>query len=229
MADRDEALCFDMYGTLCETGSVTRTLRTELEIPAGFADAVDDLWRRKQLQYSYQRGQMDDYAPFSTVTADALSYALAYYDLDPDEGVRGRILAAYDHLDAFPDAVESLAGLREAGYGCWVLSNGDPGMLERLSETAGLSPHLDGLVSADEVRTFKPDPRVYENGADRLDRGIGECRLVSSNAWDVAGAAQAGMATAWVNRSGEPAERVGGDADLEVESLATVGDRLRER
>ncbi|WP_331235952.1 haloacid dehalogenase type II [Natronorarus salvus] len=226
MTDRDDALCFDMYGTLCETGSVTRTLRAELGISAGFAAAVDELWRHKQLQYSYQRGQMGEYAPFSTVTADALSYALAYYDIDPGTEVRERMLAAYDHLDAFPDAVESLAGLREAGYGCWVLSNGDPEMLETLSENAGLTPHLDGLVSADEVRTFKPAPAVYENAADRLDRQIGECRLVSSNAWDVAGAANAGMATAWVNRNGEPAERVGGDADIEVDSLAALAERL---
>jgi len=107
-----------------------------------------------------------------------------------------------------------------------VLSNGNPEMLEELAANAGLAEHLDDLVSAHEVRTFKPDPAVYRNAADRLDRSLGDCRLVSSNPWDVAGAASAGMATAWVNRTREPPETVGGEADLTVESLSALADTL---
>ncbi len=217
------ACCFDMYGTLCDTSSVTATLRSELSIPQGFAEAVDARWRRKQLQYASQVSQMGAYEPFWEVTRKALGNALAYYDL-ADDASEESILAAYDELEPFPDAAETLEMLRESGTTVAVLSNGNPEMLERLAENAGLAAHLDAIVSADEVGTFKPTPAVYENAADRLDRSIGECTLVSSNAWDVAGAAQAGMGAAWVDRSGAPPERVGGEADVVVGRLGELPD-----
>ena len=223
--DADEALCFDMYGTLCDTSSVSAALGEHLEVTAGFVADVDALWRRTQLRYAQQVALMDGYIPFSAVTERALDYALDFYDLDPSEETRQAIILAYDDLDPFPDAADALAELGETRP-VVVLSNGNPEMLETLAENAGLAPHLDDVISAHEVRTFKPDPAVYENAAERLGRRIGDCRLVSSNAWDVAGAAQAGMATAWVNRSREPPEQVGGAADLTVESLAALADSL---
>ncbi|WP_162224597.1 haloacid dehalogenase type II [Halorussus amylolyticus] len=224
MLDSD-TLCFDMYGTLCDTTSVSETLSAELDLPAGFVADVDALWRQTQLRYAQQVALMDDYVTFRTVTERALAYALDYYNLDPDRSARERILASYDHLEPYPDAVDALGRLGDDRT-LAVLSNGNPEMLETLAENAGLAPHLDELVSADEVATFKPDPAVYRNAADRLDRDLGDCVLVSSNAWDVAGAASAGMATAWVNRAREPAETVGGDADIAVESLSHLADSL---
>lgn len=214
-----EALCYDMYGTLCDTSSVTHRLGEVLGVTADLVAAIDRLWRRKQLQYSYHRGQMEVYQPFWEVTADALDYALAFYEVAADDDERERILDAYNHLDPFPGATTALETLAEAGVTQVILSNGNPEMLETLAENAGLRGRLDGIVSAHEVRTFKPGPSVYENAADRLDRDVDECRLVSSNAWDVAGASNAGMATAWVNRNREPAERLGERADLEVGTL----------
>jgi 2-haloacid dehalogenase len=219
----DEALCFDMYGTLCDTSSVSVALGEHLDVAAGFVADVDALWRRTQLRYAQQVALMDEYAPFADVTERALDYALDLYDLDPSEEARDEIIAAYDDLDPFPDAADALAELGER-HAVVVLSNGNPEMLEALAENAGLAPHLDDIVSAHEVRTFKPDPAVYGNAADRLDRPIGECRLVSSNPWDVAGAASAGMATAWVNRTREPPEHVGGAADVTVSSLSDLAD-----
>ena len=225
MTDDNEALCFDMYGTLCDTSSVTAALGQHLDVAAGFVADVDALWRRTQLRYAQQVALMDDYRPFSAVTERALDYALEFYDLDPTEAARAEVIAAYDDLDPFPDAADALAELGEDRT-VVVLSNGNPEMLETLAENAGLAAHLDDVVSAHEVRTFKPDPAVYRNVADRLDRSLGDCRLVSSNPWDVAGAASAGMATAWVNRAREPPETVGGDADLTVESLSALAEAL---
>jgi 2-haloacid dehalogenase len=223
--DTDEALCFDMYGTLCDTSSVSAALGDHLDVAAKFVADVDALWRRTQLRYAQQVALMDEYRPFSAVTERALDYALDFYDLDPLEEIRQEIILAYDDLDPFPDATDALAELGETRT-VVVLSNGNPEMLETLAENAGLAAHLDDVISAHEVRTFKPDPAVYENAAKRLDREIGDCRLVSSNAWDVAGAAQAGVATAWVNRTREPAEKVGGTADLTVASLSALADSL---
>lgn len=224
----DETLCFDMYGTLCDTSSVVTALGEHLEVTDRFVGHVDRLWRQKQLVYSFQLNAMDEYVPFREVTARALDYTLAYYDLEVGTHGRDAILASYDELDPYPDAVDALARLADAGFTTAVLSNGNPGMLEPLADHAGFTPHLDAIVSADEVSCFKPTPVVYENAAERLDAPIGECRLVSSNAWDVAGASKAGMLTGWVNRAREPPERVGGDATLEIGSLNELSDTLIE-
>jgi len=219
-------LCFDMYGTLCDTSSVRTRLGEELGVPDRLVAAVDETWRRKQLQYSYQSAQMDDYEPFWEITGRALDYALAAYDLDTDAETRDRVRAAYDHLDPFPGAAETLDRLSAAGHEVVILSNGNPAMLERLADEAGLSPHLDGILSAHAVRTFKPDPSVYEHAAETLDRPVDDCRLVSSNAWDVAGAGNAGMATTWVNRARDPPETIGARPDREVASLPAAADDL---
>lgn len=222
----DEALCFDMYGTLCDTSSVSDALGTHLGVTDRFVGHVDRLWRRKQLEYSFQLNAMGDYVTFREVTERALDYTLAFYDLEPGDGARTAILDSYDELEPFPDAVAALEALSDHGYTTAILSNGNSGMLEPLAEHAGFTPYLDDIVSADEVSAFKPTPVVYENAADRLDRSLDECRLVSSNAWDVAGASNAGMMTAWVNRGREPAERVGGPASTMVESLSELGTSL---
>jgi 2-haloacid dehalogenase len=219
-------LCFDMYGTLCDTSSVRARLGAALGVPDRLVAAVDETWRRKQLQYSYQSAQMDDYEPFWEITDHALDYALAAYDLDPDAGTRERIREAYDHLDPFPGATEALTRLSEADHDVVVLSNGNPAMLERLATNAGLAPYLDDVLSADAVGTFKPDPAVYEHAARGLDRPLDDCRLISSNAWDVAGAGNAGMATTWVNRARDPPESIGARPDREVTTLTAVADDL---
>lgn len=221
-----ETLCFDMYGTLCDTTSVRETLAAELAVPDALVAELDATWRAKQLQYSYQSALMDDYQPFWEVTRDALAYALDQWCVEADEPTRERVLDAYEHLDPFPDAVETLTRLSEAGHTVTVLSNGNPEMLETLAANAGLTPHLDEIISADEVSTFKPNPAVYENAAARTGRDAGECRLVSGNAWDVAGAGNAGLLTAWVNRGNDPFERIGVEPSFTAASLGGVADEL---
>jgi 2-haloacid dehalogenase len=223
---RTKALCFDMYGTLCDTSSVTRRLGEVLDCSGALTDAIDETWRRKQLQYSYQAAQMDAYEPFWEITGRALDYALAEYGLDPSSDDRDRIREAYDHLSPFPEAKATLERLGDLGYTVTVLSNGNPEMLRRLADNAGLTPHLDDVISADEVGTFKPDPAVYENAADRLGIPIDACRLVSGNAWDVAGAGNAGMAVAWVNRRRDPPEAIGPEPTTAIDSLAGLPDVL---
>lgn len=203
------AVCFDMYGTLCDTSSVTETLGRELDASAALVAEVDATWRRRQLEYSFQLSLMGEYRTFWEVTADALDYALTRYDLDPDENTRTKALSAYEDLTPYPGAADALLRLREAGHIVAVLSNGNPEMLETLAENAGLASHLDEVISADAVETFKPAPAVYENAAEELGKPLEECWLVTSNAWDAAGAGSAGMRTSWVNRNRDPHERIG--------------------
>lgn len=220
------AVCFDMYGTLCDTASVSETLGRELDAADVLVDAVESTWRSRQLRYSYQTALMESYRPFWDVTEAALDFALDRYGLAPDAATRERVLEAYEHLDPFPAATEVLASLSAAGHTVAVLSNGNPEMLSTLAENAGLADHLDDVVSADAVETFKPAPAVYENAAAELGEEIGDCWLVSGNAWDVAGAGSAGMQTAWVNRGNDPFERVGSEPTAEVAALSEVPDAI---
>lgn len=220
------ALCFDMYGTLCDTSTVTARLEAELDATGTVVDGVESTWRQRQLRYSTHATLMESYEPFWNLTARALDYALDVYGLDPSSERRRRILDAYDELEPFPDADETLRRLSEGGREVALLSNGNPSMLKRLAENTGLMKHLDKVISAGEVETFKPAPAVYEHAADRLDRSIDDCRLVSSNAWDVAGAGEAGMATAWVNRRNDVPETLGADPDLELASLSEFADTI---
>ena len=222
-----EALCFDMYGTLFDTASVDRRVRERVDAPAGLIDEFVSRWRDKQLQYAYQTALMDAYRPFWAVTEAALEYAVDYYGFDLRATDRDAIMNAYEELSPFPDATEALSRFDDADRSLAVLSNGNPEMLRPLVENAGLAEHFDAIVSADEVETFKPDPAVYENAADRLSLPLEDCMLVSSNAWDAAGAAQAGMAVAWVDRGNDPYERIGGEPDLVAGTLTELEEALR--
>lgn len=216
------AFCFDMYGTLFDPASVERRVRERVDAPGGVVDAFVALWREKQLQYAYQVALMDAYEPFSSVTEAAFEYAVDYHGFDIRATDRDAILSAYEELDPFDDAEPALDRLAETEADLAILSNGDPEMLRTLAANTGIADYFDAIVSADEVATFKPHPSVYENAADRLGHPLEECQLVSANAWDVAGAAQAGMATAWINRHNEPAERVGGPPEVAVGSLTDL-------
>lgn len=220
------ALCFDAYGTLFDTASVHSRLRERLDAPAGVVDEVVDLWRDKQLVYAFQLALMDAYRPFRTVTDDALDYALDYYGFDPRAIDVDAALAAYEALAPYPDVEPTLDRLAEAELRLAVLSNGDPGMLDAVIENAGWDGRFEAVVSADEVETYKPAPAVYERAAERLDEPLADCWLVSANAWDAAGAAQAGMGVALIDRAGDPPERIGGEPDLRVDSLAALVDEV---
>jgi 2-haloacid dehalogenase len=218
-------LCLDVYGTLCDPTTVTDRLGRVLDLPADLAGSVSASWRRTQLRYSFLVALMDDYRPFRAVTAAALDRALALYALDPPAAARDRLVDGYDALDPFPEVVPALERLGE-DHTLAVLSNGDPESLARLAADAGLEAHLDAVYSADAVGTFKPSPAVYRHAADELGVDPGACTLVSSNAWDAAGAGAAGMKTAWVNRHREPFETVGPTPGLTVDSLAALADAL---
>ena len=220
------ALCFDAFGTLYDTDSPATELRERADAPHGVVDGVLELWRRKQLQYTYLLALMDDYRPFDVVTRESMEYALEYYGLDLSTADRDAVDAAYDALAPFPDTVPALERLASMDVELAVLSNGAPHTLEALAENADVADHFEAIVSADEVETYKPDPAVYENGAARLDRSMDECWLVTSNAWDGAGAAHAGMGVAWVNRSADPSERVGGEPTVALDSLLDLVEEL---
>jgi 2-haloacid dehalogenase len=215
-----EVLVFDLYGTLVDPIAIA----VELGRVLGESDGREAarLWRLKQLEYSFRLTAMGRYEDFGWVTSRALDFALASVGARLPDGQAQRLVELYDHLQPFPDAVPALRALAGRGYELAVLSNGTPAMIGNCLGNSGLGAFFRQRISVDEVRVFKPSPVVYRHAAGRLSLPIGQLRLVTSNAFDCAGASAAGMRTAWVNRSAAPFDTIGAQPDLTVPAL----DRL---
>lgn len=178
-----KAFVFDAYGTLYDVHSVVTSV--EAAFP-GHGEAITQLWRLKQLEYSWLRTLVHEFADFRVVTRDSLSYTLGVLGLPADNAVLDRLVDAYDHLTPDPDAAQALAAL--SGYKRAILSNGSQGMLDALVRNTGLDGQFDAVISVDPVRAFKPDQRTYTLVGARLDVAPEEVMFVTSNGFDVAGA-----------------------------------------
>ncbi|HET8625283.1 MAG TPA: haloacid dehalogenase type II [Gemmatimonadales bacterium] len=212
------ACVFDAYGTLLDLESAVEPHRAAL---GGSAAGFLKLWRGKQLEYTWLRTLMGRYADFAQVTADALDYACDSFGVR-DPALRAGLLGGFERLQAFGDAGETLARLRTAGIRTAVLSNGTPAMLTAAFEASGLAPHLDRVLSVEAVSKYKPAAEVYALAASELAAGAGELLFVSANAWDISGAASAGLVTAWINRAAAPRERLPFGATHVVGSLSEI-------
>ena len=220
-----KAMAFDAYGTLFDVLSVTALGE---ELFPGKGDALAQLWRLKQLQYSMLRSLMGRHRDFWRLTEDALVYAARSLGLDLTPDRRARLLEAYLTLAAFPDVRPGLAALKARGLRLAILSNGEPKMLEAAARSAGIIDLLDAILSVEEVKIFKPSPRVYQLAPEHLRVRPGELGFVSSNGWDVAGAASTGLQTFWIQRqAAEPPEELGFPADHTVSTITDLDALLR--
>ncbi len=192
------AIGFDVYGTLVDPLEMQRHLRA---LVGGQAGPFAALWREKQLEYTFRRAVMRRYASFDVCTAQALRYVIQSLDLDVSEADQACLLAQYQELSAFPDAIPAIERLKAAGHAVAAFSNGVEATVRRLLDHAGILPHLDAVISVDDLRTFKPDPAVYAALARLLDRPVAETWLVSGNPFDVIGAKAAGLRATWVRRN----------------------------
>jgi len=212
-----EALVFDAYGTLYDVHSVMR--RCETCFP-GKGAQLSQLWRAKQLEYTWQRSLMRRYVPFSVVTRDALEYACHALGLDCGEHLHA-LMAEYLALAPFPEVPKALSRLTMKKA---ILSNGSPDLLEPLVRNSGL--RFDAVLSVDELKVYKPAPEVYELAVRRLDLPKERIGFVSSNCWDAIGAKSYGFRVYWINRAGAPVDRTGFVPDAEVKSLTELADEV---
>ena len=210
-----EACVFDAYGTLFDVHSAVARLRARV---GEQADALSQLWRTKQLEYTWLRALMGRHTDFWQVTGDALDYALARTGADP--ALREPLMRAYLALDAYPEVPDVLRRLRHAAVTTAILSNGEPEMLAAGAKSAGIEGLLDAILSVEEVGIFKPHPKVYQLAVDRLAVRPDQIAFQSSNAWDVSGAAAFGLRAVWINRLGMPPERLPGAAEHELRDLS---------
>jgi 2-haloacid dehalogenase len=197
-----KAYVFDAYGTLFDVHAAIARHRTAV---GPDADRFSELWRSKQLEYSWTLTLMGRYEDFWSLTEKALDFAFAQF---PNVGrsLRVALLEAYRQLDPYADAHPALAALKARGAARAILSNGSPAMLMAAVKHAKFSDVLDHILSVDAVRAFKPPLKVYDLAVGTLAVNRDEIAFVSSNRWDVAGAANAGLKPIWVNRSGSADE-----------------------
>lgn len=212
------ACVFDAYGTIFDYASAAARHREAL---GERFQAFSALWRDKQLQYTWLRSLQGLHADFWVVTGDALDYALDAFEIR-DAALRERLMAAYLHLDAFPDAIAALRRLKMAGMPTAILSNGTPGMLRSAVFHAGIHDLIDAVISVEEAGVFKTHPRVYQSALDHLGVPANAVSFQSSNGWDAYAASAFGMRVIWCNRAGQPAERLPGAPDREIRSLAEL-------
>jgi 2-haloacid dehalogenase len=190
-----KAVVFDAYGTLYDIQSVAAV--TEEAFP-GYGEIITQIWRIKQLEYTWLRSLMHRYEDFSVITQDALAYTLRCLGLQSDAAVLERIMDKYLHLDLYPDASATLATMQ--GRKLAILSNGSTGMLNALVRNSGLDRVLDATISIDSRKIFKPSPDAYTLIEEKLGVPPTEVLFVSSNPWDACGAKAFGLNVAWIER-----------------------------
>lgn len=193
-------LAFDVYGTLIDTQGVLDALQ---QVMGATAPAFSKLWREKQLEYSFRRGLMRDYVDFSVCTRNALDYACLALKQPLEEEIRNNLMAVYKTLPAFPDALAGLEAAKAAGLPCYAFSNGSAAAVEGLLQHAGIRDYFEGVISVETLQTFKPNPDVYQHLLDTADVSAANAWLISGNPFDVLGALNHGMKTAWIKRSDE--------------------------
>ena len=211
---RAEAVVFDAYGTLFDVYSVSA--RCESCWP-GKGAQLAQLWRAKQLEYTWQRSLMGRYVPFSAVTREALAYACEALGLELTAAQTEGLMAEYLRLALYPDVQRTLSSLKAKKA---ILSNGSPDLLEPLVRQSGL--RFDAVVSVDELKIFKPAPQVYELAVRKLGVPRERIGFVSSNCWDALGAKSYGFSVYWINRSKGPVDRLGFKPDAVLNSLDEI-------
>lgn len=216
---------FDAYGTLFDVAAAARIAAAEpgRDALAGCWQKLANDWRLKQLQYTWLRAVADAHGDFWDVTQDGLDWAMENNGLaDPE--LRERLLQLYWELQAYPEVPDMLGALKQAGLNTAILSNGSPDMLNGAVKSAGLADLLDDLLSVESVGVFKPHKSVYDLVGKRFGCAKEEVLFVSSNGWDAAASAGYGFQTVWVNRAGEPMDRLPWKPTNMLQDLTTIPD-----
>ncbi|MFS4582157.1 haloacid dehalogenase type II [Phaeobacter sp. C3_T13_0] len=219
---------FDAYGTLFDVTAAARQAAQEPEFPHLVDNWVElaNHWRLKQLQYTWLRAITKTHTDFWDVTQDGLDWAMEATGLSGDPQLRKRLLDLYWQLQAYKEVPQMLRALKAAGMQTAILSNGSPEMLDGAVRSAGLGQVLDDVLSVESVGVFKPDERVYDLVGRRFNCQRDEVLFVSSNGWDAAGASGYGFVTAWVNRNGEPIDRLPWKPQHVLGDLSSIPDLI---
>lgn len=220
-------LAFDVYGTLIDTQGVISALE---RLAGNRAAEFSRVWREKQLEYSFRRGLMQNYANFAVCTSHALDYTCACFKLPLSVEEKDELIGIYKLLPAFADVEAGLAQARQAGFRMFAFSNGSAEAVELLLKTAGIGDYFLGIVSVDEIKSYKPNPGVYSHFLRRAGAVGAEAWLISSNPFDVIGAISSGMRAAWLKRSPEAIfDPWGIEPTLTANSLVSLVEQIGQK
>jgi 2-haloacid dehalogenase len=206
------ALVFDAYGTLYDVQSVRNNAA---DLCGDKGELITQLWRLKQLEYTWLRTLMRSYEDFWSVTQAALEFALRSVGIEPLPSLCDPLMSRYLHLDLYGEAEQALGSLRD--YKLAILSNGSPSMLAALVGSSRLAGRFAEVISVDRVKAYKPDPACYALVEPALGVAKEEVLFISSNGFDVSGAKRYGFQVAWIDRAGDvppPANSAVGSAEL---------------
>ncbi len=213
-----EACVFDAYGTLFDVNSAARNAQ---DLLGEKWQPLGELWRLKQLQYTWLRGLGGRHADFWQVTSDALDFALTTLKLDGPE-LRARLMTLYLVLNPYPEVSDTLKHLKAAGMKLAILSNGTPAMLTAAAANAEISSLLDAILSVEEVKVYKPHPSVYGLACERFNVAASRICFLSSNGWDAYSAKAFGFRTLWCNRLAQVPEHIPATPDAQIATLAEL-------
>lgn len=218
------ALAFDVYDTLMDPLGMRRHLRP---LVGDLADRFAELWRTKQVEYAFRRGMMAKYENFSVCRRQALVYTMQALKLNLSSQAQEQLMADYQDLPVFGDVVHGLRALKAQGHKLVAFSNGTELTVRNMLSRAGLLAYFECVISADDIRTFKPSPAVYIYLARSVNRPLNETWLISSNTWDVIGAKAAGSKAAWIRRRVDAMfDPWGIEPDLVLRDLVELAGRI---
>lgn len=212
-----KAFVFDVYGTLFDVHSVIE--RCNHFFP-GKGGEISQTWRKKQLEYANLREIMGNYESFLSITKDALRYAVANHEEKLDAATEEALIQAYFQLSVYEEVEDVLRKLGNKQLA--VFSNGSHDMLDPLIEKSKLQNVFDHVISADEIKSFKPAPRSYDYATKKINVKPDEILFMSSNGWDISGAKNFGFHTAWINRQSSPIEELNLDPDKVYKDLTGI-------
>ena len=220
-----EALGFDIYGTLVDPLEMNEHLGPL--VGDDLADRFSELWRNKQIEYTFRHGLMRQYEDFGSCTRRSLVYTARVLGVDLSEKDRENLIEEYQNLKPFPDVIPGIEALEAKGHALVAFSNSVEATARTLLDRAGILPHLRDVISVDDVKTFKPDPEVYHYLVHRLGEKLDKTWLVSSNPFDVIGAKAAGLKAAWIKRNPDAVfDPWGIEPDLTAPDLEAFVEKL---
>lgn len=213
-----EACVFDAYGTLFDVHSAAARLRDDL---GEKADALSEMWRLKQLQYTWLRSLMGRHCDFWQITGDALDYSMRALNME-NSLLRAKLMELYLQLDAYPEVIDVLTKLKDNGKKTAILSNGAPSMLIAAAKSANIYSLIDDILSVESVGIFKPHPTTYQLAVEQMKVAPNRVSFQSSNGWDAHSAAASGLVVAWVNRFNQPSEILPENPHAEIKILSDL-------
>ena len=220
------SIVFDAYGTLFDINAAAQksALVSSNSILKRNWKELAEIWRKKQIEYTWLQNILGSHTDFLDITKISLDFALEEMTLDQEPKLRKTLLDLYRKSEAYPEVVQVLEDLNDRGVKLSILSNGTPEMLLSACASTRIEKLLDFIVSVEDIGIFKPDGRVYELVNSKMGYKISEVLFVSSNGWDIMGAAKFGFSTAWINRNKKPVERMQWKPNYELSNLMHIVD-----